>query len=64
MFGSRLKSLRESNGLTKEQLANKAEIARTTLYKIEAGKADPKLSTLNRIFEVLEVNFLEFLKMK
>jgi transcriptional regulator with XRE-family HTH domain len=40
-FGARLRTLREANGLTQEQLAERAGCNQFTVAKLEAGKQEP-----------------------
>ena len=54
-FGERLMKIRSSKGYSQDRLCNEAGFARGTLSKIEAGKVDPKLTTLARIAETLGV---------
>ena len=54
-FGTRLAKIRASKGYSQDRLCLEAGFARGTLSKIEAGKVDPKLTTLARIADTLEV---------
>ena len=45
--GRKLADLRRAKGLTIRQLADIAGINKATVVNIEAGKFDPRLSTLN-----------------
>lgn len=54
-FGARLAKLRSSQGYSQDRLALEAGLARGTLSKIEAGKVDPKLTTLAKISETLDM---------
>jgi predicted transcriptional regulator len=49
-----IRSLRIKLGLTQEQLAELAGVTQAYIAKIEAGIADPKVSTLERILTALE----------
>jgi predicted transcriptional regulator len=51
--GDFLKKLRMEKGLTQKRLAELAGISQAHIAKIEQGKVDPRLSTINRILEVL-----------
>jgi predicted transcriptional regulator len=51
--GSALKRLRLEAGLTQRQLAELAEVSQAHIAKIEKEKVDPRLSTVNRILQVL-----------
>jgi predicted transcriptional regulator len=50
---SEIKALRRKAGLTQAQLAKLAGVTQAYIAKIEAGKTDPKYSTLERISAVL-----------
>lgn len=51
----RLKKLREARGLTQEQLAEKAGVSRAYLARLEIGRHDPPLSTLEKLAKALKV---------
>lgn len=53
---STLETLRKRRNLTQEELAQRAEVGRTTIAKIEAGKAIPRPETIRRICKVLGVD--------
>jgi transcriptional regulator with XRE-family HTH domain len=55
-FGSRLKSLRESIGLTQNDLANKLHTARSTITLYENGKNEPDFKTLIKIADLFNVS--------
>jgi predicted transcriptional regulator len=48
-----LKKLRTNAGLTQEKLAELVGVSQAHIAKIEQGKVDPRLSTVNKILEVL-----------
>lgn len=54
-FGHRLKTLRESAGLSQEVLAERAHIHRTYVSQIERGLKSPSLRILRGIAEALGV---------
>jgi transcriptional regulator with XRE-family HTH domain len=54
-FGKRLGKLRAAKGYSQDRVCLEAGFARGTLSKIEAGKVDPKLTTLARIAETIGV---------
>lgn len=51
--GNLIKKLRTEKGLTQKRLAELAGISQAHIAKIEQGKVDPRLSTINKILEVL-----------
>jgi len=51
--GGALKKLREDAGLTQRQLAQLVNVTQAHIAKIENEKVDPRLSTINRILQVL-----------
>jgi predicted transcriptional regulator len=52
--GSLLKKKRLEAGLTQNQLAKMAGVSQAHIAKIEGEKVDPRLSTVNKILEILE----------
>jgi predicted transcriptional regulator len=48
-----LKKLRTEAGLTQRKLAKLAGVSQAHIAKIEQGKVDPRLSTVNKILQVL-----------
>jgi predicted transcriptional regulator len=52
--GSSIKKLRLEAGLTQSKLAGLAGVSQAHITKIEQGKVDPRLSTVNRILSVLK----------
>ncbi|MBI3550884.1 MAG: helix-turn-helix transcriptional regulator [Elusimicrobia bacterium] len=59
-IGQRVLAARERRGWTQQDLADKSEIARANIARLEAGKHSPKLDTLRRIALALglEVSYL------
>ena len=52
-LGERLRTLRDSAGLTQEELARAANIGRVTLVRLENGEQTPRVMTLVAIAEAL-----------
>ena len=51
--GSILRKMRLEAGLTQSQLAKLVGVSQAHIAKIEGEKVDPRLSTVNKILEVL-----------
>lgn len=61
ILGRRVKELRAQKGITQEELADRCEMFRTYLSRIESGLANPTLTALNMLAAGLEVSVLELL---
>ena len=61
VFGEKLKELRLSKSFTLEQLAIEAEIEISQVYRIEKGKINPTLTTLNALARGLGITIGELL---
>ncbi|KAA9408817.1 XRE family transcriptional regulator [Haloarcula hispanica] len=58
-LGNRIKELRELHESSLEEVAEAADIHRTTLGKIERGEREPSLSIAMRIAEALDITITE-----
>lgn len=56
MFASTLTRLRDSSGMSQQQVADKLELARATYANLEAGKRSPTLEQINAIADLFEVS--------
>jgi len=54
MTGKRIRDMRDEQKLSQAELAKLAGVSQAHVAKIETGKVDPRLSTVNRILAVLE----------
>jgi transcriptional regulator with XRE-family HTH domain len=54
-LGSNLREVRTRLELTQEQVAERSGVHATEVSRIEAGKRDPKVSTLERLAAAVEV---------
>ncbi len=61
-LGARIKQLREEREIDQKSFAFDCEIGRTQLYMIEKGKTNPRLLTLMKIADGLEISISELLK--
>lgn len=54
-FGGNLRAARKRLGLTQEEVARRSGVHVTEVSRIEAGKRDPKVSTLERLAKAVEI---------
>jgi transcriptional regulator with XRE-family HTH domain len=55
-IGNRLRSVRKAQKVTQMELASRTGIAQSTLVRIERGQARPKLETVWKLAEALDVD--------
>ena len=58
-IGQRIRTLRESKGITQQDLAAACNFEKTNMSRIEAGGTNPTISTLYKISQALEVTISE-----
>ena len=61
-LGAKIKQLREGKEIDQKSFAFDCEIGRTQLYMIEKGRTNPRLLTLMKIADGLEISVSELLK--
>jgi len=61
-LGIRISELRKKKMLSQEQLALLANIDRSYLNELEAGKANPSIKYLRKILKVLKVKMSDVVK--
>ena len=57
----KIKLVRQTKGLTQEEVASQLGMSANAYGDIERGASDPKLSKLKKLSEILDVNLAEFL---
>jgi transcriptional regulator with XRE-family HTH domain len=60
-MGKRIHALRKKRNLSRQQLAERADVSREYIRKLEAGGYDPTVGTLQRIAKALDVPLVELL---
>ncbi len=60
-IGNRIKSLRESKGISQQDLAAICNFEKANLSRIEAGRTNPTISTLYKISQALEISVAELI---
>jgi transcriptional regulator with XRE-family HTH domain len=61
-FGIKLKKLRKANGLSQEQLAEKANLHRTYIGMIERAEKNITLLNVEKIANALKVELIDLFK--
>ena len=59
-FAGRLRELREAAGITRYELAKRAQLPKQTVYKLEQGDRDPSWTTAVALANALGVNVSVF----
>jgi len=59
-IGSKLRSLRQSKGLTTQQLADKVNVSQSYISRFENNKAVPDIDMLHRILTALDSDLATF----
>ncbi len=59
-IGNKMKNLRNQNGLTQQELADRAELTKGFISQVERGLTIPSLATLADIVECLGSNLSDF----
>jgi transcriptional regulator with XRE-family HTH domain len=54
-MGARLRRLRKALGWSQAELATRAKLTRVYITRLEAGRQDPSLSTINALARALKV---------
>tara|TARA_R110002050_G_scaffold167468_1_gene298257 strand:+ start:22257 stop:22475 length:219 start_codon:yes stop_codon:yes gene_type:complete len=58
-IGERIRQLRESKGISQQNLAAICNFEKSNLSRIEAGRTNPTIFTLFKISQALEVSIAE-----
>jgi transcriptional regulator with XRE-family HTH domain len=60
-FGEHLVNIRKSKNIAQNELAYKADVEISQIFRIEKGKINPTLSTLKNIANALDISLQELL---
>lgn len=61
-LGANLKTARKKLGLTQEQVSDRSGVHATEISRIEAGKRDPQVSTVEKLARAVELRPGELLE--
>ena len=59
LIGSRIKDIRESKGMTQQQISDICDFEKSTVSRIEAGRTNLTIKTLYKISQSLGVKMTE-----
>ena len=60
-IGERIRILRESKGISQQNLAAICNFEKANMSRIEAGRTNPTISTLYKISQALEISIAELI---
>lgn len=61
-LGGNLRAIRNKRGLSQEQVAERSGVHATEVSRIESGKRDPRVSTVERLAKAVKVKPGELLE--
>lgn len=64
LIGSKIQQSRKDAGLSQDELAAKAGVARGAIQQIEKGIGNPTVGTIQSLADAIGVSYLEFLAAK
>lgn len=56
-LGERIKNRRKEVGITQVHLAELAEMSKNTLYKLERGESNPSWEVMEKLLDILGLEF-------
>ena len=62
--GVNVQRLRRERDLSQEELAHRASIHQTSLSGVETGKRNPSVGVLERVAKALNVDIVEFFRLR
>jgi transcriptional regulator with XRE-family HTH domain len=60
--GKRIQEIRIEKKISQQELASKCNFENSNMSRLEAGRANATLSTLEKVCEALEINVIELFK--
>ncbi len=60
-IGARIRMLRDKQGLTQQELADRLQVTRQTVSRYEIGRSQPDLEMLERMAQMLHVEMTDLL---
>ncbi|MEN9875208.1 MAG: hypothetical protein RLZZ529_205 [Bacteroidota bacterium] len=59
IVGKNIQKIRESKGISQQELAAKCNFEKSNMSRLEAGRVNPTLSTLEKVAKALDVSLAE-----
>lgn len=59
IVGKNIQKIRESKGISQQELAAKCNFEKSNMSRLEAGRVNPTLSTLEKVAKALEISLAE-----
>ncbi len=59
IVGKNIQKIRESKGISQQELAAKCNFEKSNMSRLEAGRVNPTLSTLEKVAKALDVSLTE-----
>ena len=56
-----MRAIREKQGLSQQELADRAGVVKSTIYEAEVGRRIPRIQTLEKLADALGVEIVELL---
>jgi transcriptional regulator with XRE-family HTH domain len=57
--GKQIQKIRESKGLSQQDLAAKCNFEKSNMSRLETGRVNPTLSTLEKVAKALDISLVE-----
>jgi len=57
----RIREVRQAKGITQQELAAKIDYEKSNMSRLESGKTDLRISTLNKVAKALDMSLSELL---
>ena len=59
IVGKNIQRIRESKGISQQELAAKCNFEKSNMSRLEAGRVNPTLSTLEKVAKALDISLAE-----
>ena len=60
-IGQRIKEMREAKGLSQQELAAKLDYEKSNMSRLESGRVNPRITTLQNVADALKITLPELL---